>query len=482
MKDFPPWRIITAIHNEMAHLMFSPDTYLARRAELANHVGQGLILLLGNADSPMNYADNIYHFRQDSSFLYYFGIDLPGLAATIDAETGVATLYGDDGGIDSVVWTGALPTMAEQAAQVGVTHSFPLGAFADVVTKASEGGRTVHYLPPYRADHRVWLSALLSKPVSAIDTGASDALTRGVIAQRAVKSAEEIAEMENALEITHRMHTLAMRSARAGVREQEIVGLMEGLSASQGRALSYPIIFSRDGHILHNHGHAYTLKAGDLVVNDSGAESPRHYASDITRTIPVGGRFSERQKIVYQAVLDAQMVAIDSMKPGVPYRDIHDLAARVLVQGLEATGIFKGAAAEVVESGAYALVFPHGLGHMIGLDVHDMEALGENRVGYGEGQERSTEFGRKSLRLARPLREGWVVTVEPGAYFIPALIDRWQAEARFEHLIDYDRAQEYRNFGGIRIEDDVLVTADGARALGKPIPKTIAEVETLASA
>jgi Xaa-Pro aminopeptidase len=314
-----------------------------------------------------------------------------------------------------------------------------------------------------------------------VNASASDTLTRAVIDLRAVKSADEIAQMENALEVTHRMHLLAMRSAKPGVKEQEIVGLMTGLAASQGRALAYPIIFSRDGHILHNHGHGYTLKAGDLVVNDSGAESPLHYASDITRTIPVGGRFSERQKVVYQAVLDAQEAAINSMRPGVPYREIHDLAAQTLMTGLADTGLFKGDPAEVVDSGAYALLFPHGLGHHIGLDVHDMEALGENRVGYGEGVERSSDFGRRSLRLGRPLREGWVVTVEPGAYFIPALIERWQAEGRHAHLIDYGVFQQYRDFGGIRIEDDVLVTADGARVLGRPIPKTIAEVEVAAS-
>lgn len=462
--------------------MFTPDTYAARREALARQVGSGLILLLGNADSPMNYTDNIYHFRQDSSFLYFFGIDLPGLAATLDAETGVATLYGDDGGLDSIVWTGPLPTLAEQAETVDVAHTLPAAKLAGVVAAARDGGRRVHYLPPYRAEHRLWLAELLALYVNAVDEGASEALTRAVIDLRAEKSAEEVAQMENALDVAHRMHLLAMRSAKPGVREQEIVGLMEGLAASQGRALAYPIIFSRDGHILHNHGHGYTLKAGDLVVNDSGAESPLHYASDITRTIPVGGRFSDKQRVVYQAVLDAQLAAIAAMQPGVPYREVHDLAAQTLVAGLAETGLFKGDSAEVVDSGAYALLFPHGLGHHIGLDVHDMEALGENRVGYGEGVERSTDFGRRSLRLGRPLREGWVVTVEPGAYFIPALIDRWQAEKRHDQLIDYAVFQQYRDFGGIRIEDDVLVTADGARVLGKPIPKSIEDVEAAASA
>ncbi|MBL8508391.1 MAG: aminopeptidase P family protein [Chitinimonas sp.] len=462
--------------------MFAPDIYRARRAALAQQVGSGLILLLGNADSPMNYTDNIYPFRQDSSFLYFFGLDLPGLAAVIDVEADSATLFGDDGGLDSIVWTGPLPSLAEQAQAVAVSQTLALSKLDGVVSRARDGGRKVHFLPPYRAEHRVWLAELLQLYVAAVDDAASESMTRAVIALRSVKSAEEIAQMENALEVAYRMHMLAMRSSRPGVKEQEVVGLMTGLAQSQGRALAYPVIFSRDGHILHNHGHGYTLKAGDLVVNDAGAESPLHYASDITRTIPAAGRFSERQKLVYQAVLDAQLAAIDAMKPGVPYREVHDLAARVLVNGLAPTGLFKGDAAEVVASGAYALVFPHGLGHHIGLDVHDMEALNENWVGYGEGVERASEFGRKSLRLGRPLREGWVVTVEPGAYFIPALIERWAAEQRHTGLIDYDVARQYADFGGIRIEDDVLITADGARVLGKPIPKTIAEIEALASA
>ncbi|WP_374357225.1 aminopeptidase P family protein [Chitinimonas sp.] len=462
--------------------MFSPDTYAARRAALARQLGSGLILLPGNADSPMNYADNIYPFRQDSSFLYFFGLDLPGLAATIDIDADRVTLFGDDGDIDSIVWTGPLASLAEQAEAVAVQHTAAFSKLADHLASARAAGRSIHYLPPYRAEQRQLLSALLGQPLAAIDAGASEALANAVIELRSVKSAEEIAQMENALEVAQRMHLLAMRSAKPGVKEQEIVGLMQGLAASQGRALAYPIIFSRDGHILHNHGHGYTLKAGDLVVNDSGAESPLHYASDITRTIPVGGKFSDKQKTVYQAVLDAQLAAINAMRPGVPYREVHDLAAQTLVAGLADTGLFKGDSAEVVDSGAYALLFPHGLGHHIGLDVHDMEGLGEDRVGYGEGISRSSDFGRRSLRLGRPLREGWVVTVEPGAYFIPALIDRWQAENRHADLIDYAVFQQYRDFGGIRIEDDVLVTADGARVLGKPIAKTIEDVEAAAGA
>jgi Xaa-Pro aminopeptidase len=459
--------------------MFAPTTYAARRHALAQQVGSGLILLLGNTDSPMNYADNIYPFRQDSSFLYCFGLDLPGLAGLIDIDADRVTLFGNDGDLDSIVWTGPLASLAEQAQAVAVSYTQPLAQLEAVLAQARTAGRAIHYLPPYRAEQRLWLSELLAQPVAALDAGVSEPLTEAMIALRSIKSAEEIAQMENALEVAARMHTLALRASKPGVREQEVVGLMSGLAQSQGRQLAYPIIFSRDGHVLHNHGHGYTLQAGDLVVNDAGAESPLHYASDITRTIPVGGRFDERQRVVYQAVLDAQLAAIAAMQPGISYREVHDHAARVLVAGVAPLALFKASAEEVVHSGAYALLFPHGLGHHIGLDVHDMEALGENRVGYGEGVVRSNDFGRRSLRLGKPLRAGNVVTVEPGAYFIPALIERWEAEDKFRGLINYASFKACQGFGGIRIEDDVLVTAEGARVLGTPIAKTVTEVEAL---
>ncbi|MBV1775943.1 aminopeptidase P family protein [Burkholderiaceae bacterium DAT-1] len=460
--------------------MFPAQTYTQRREALNKTVGTGIALFLGNADSPMNYADNIYHFRQDSSFLYFFGLDAPNLAAIIDFDAGTTTLFGDDGDIDSIVWTGPLPSLVERAAGAGITQVQPFASLQSMLASAAQAGRTIHTLPQYRADNRLLLASLLNVAVDA--HAPSTTLIKAVVDLRAVKDALEIAEMENALEITWRMHMLAMRSSQPGVREQEVVGLMHGLANSQGRETAYPIIFSRDGHILHNHGHGYTLEAGNLVVNDAGAESPLKYASDITRTIPVGGRFTEQQKPVYQAVLDSQLASIAAMKPGVPFRDVYDLSARVIVDGLKALGLYKGDSAEAVAAGAHGLVYPHGLGHMIGLDVHDMEGLGENLVGYGEGFERSTLFGRKSLRLARPLCEGWVVTVEPGIYFIPALIDRWQAEGKFKEFINYEAFAAYRNFGGIRIEDDVLVTADGARVLGKPIAKTIEEVEAASTA
>ncbi|WP_137935934.1 aminopeptidase P family protein [Chitinivorax sp. B] len=457
--------------------MFNRETYQQRRAALVRQTGKGLLVLPGNGDSPSNYTDNILPFRQDSSFLYFFGLDLPDLVGVIDLESGEATLYGDDPGLDAIVWTGPLPTLAAQADGVGVTHSAPLSQLPDRLRTARQTGRTLHLLPQYRPQNRIRLADWLGINLREVDVLTSPDVTRAVIQLRAVKSLEEIAEIENALAITKQMHLTAMRMAQPGVTEQSIAGAIEGLAWAHGRRQSYAPILSKRGEVLHNHHHDNTLVAGDLLLNDSGAESPLHYASDITRTIPVGGRFNDRQRAIYQTVLDSQLAAIAALKPGVPYLDIYELSARVLIEGLKPLGLFKGDTDEIIHSGAFALIFPHGLGHMLGLDVHDMEALNEDWVGYGEGYQRSHDFGRKSLRLARPVQAGWVVTVEPGIYFIPTLIDRWQAEDKFTHLINYARFADFRDFGGVRIEDDILITSDGARVLGDPIAKSIAEVE-----
>ena len=462
--------------------MFSRDTYVQRRARLAEQLDGGLLVFLGNSDSPMNYRDNIYHFRQDSAFLYYFGLDIPDLAAIVDLDAGRTTLFGNDPDIDAIVWTGPLPSVATLAEQVGVSEARPKNALAEMLADARRAGRKIHLLPQYRGDNKLLLGRLLDVHPDTLKSLESEAFTRAVIAQRAVKSLEEIAEIENALDITYEMHTLAMRMSKPGVVEQEIVGAMEGIAHAAGRQQSYPIIFSRRGEILHNHWHHNVLEKGDMIVNDSGATSPRHYASDITRTIPVGGKFTARQAPIYDLVLRAQEAAIAALKPGVPFADLHNLSCRILVDGMKDLGFFKGDTDEILDSGAYAMVFQCGLGHMMGLDVHDMEGLNEDWVGYGEGYARSPQFGRKYLRLARPVQSGWVVTVEPGVYLIPALIDRWQAESRHAHLINYARFNEYRDFGGVRIEDDVLVTDSGSRVLGKPIPKQRADVEALASA
>jgi Xaa-Pro aminopeptidase len=461
--------------------MFPPAIYQKRRARLLERMEGGLILFLGNDESPMNYVDNPYPFRQDSTFLYYFGLDEPGLAAALDVDSGEVILFGTDPSLDDVVWMGPRPRLSEHAAATGVNRSRLVPELAAHVAAARRRGRAVHVLPPYRADRTLRLSELLEVPPGAVGGLVSRALVEAVVAQRSVKAPEEVEELEAALVITAAMHTLAMRETRPGRFEREVAGAVEGVALAHGTRVSYPVIFSVRGEVLHNHAHGNRLAAGDLVVNDSGAESPRHYAGDITRTIPVGGRMSSQQREVYALVLAVQEAALAAVRPGVPYRDVHLQAAHSLADGLKALGLMRGDVDEAVAEGAHALFFPHGLGHMLGLDVHDMEDLGETYVGYGEGFERSTQFGLRSLRLAKTLRPGFVLTVEPGLYFIPPLIDRWKAEGRHARFIDYDRLDAYRGFGGIRIEDNVVVEAEGSRVLGPPIPKAIDAVEALAA-
>ncbi len=462
--------------------MFDASTYVDRREHLAREIGTGLVLLLGHADSPMNYADNHYPFRQDSTFLYYVGLDVPDLAAIVDADAGRTMVFGDDFTVDDIVWRGPQPTLAEQGAAVGASETRPRAALADVVAAARQSGRTVHVLPQYRADNARWLAHLLDVQADALGAVASLALIKAIVAQRSVKSAAELAEIESALETTREMHLLAMRLTRPGVYEREVAGAMEGVAVARGGRLAFPVIFTVHGETLHNHFHGHRMEAGQMAVNDSGAESAGHYAGDITRTIPVGGRFAGAQRDLYDAVLRAQTTAIDAIRPGVPYRDVHWLAARGLLADLAALGCVRGDLDEAVAAGAHALFFPHGLCHMLGLDVHDMENLGEDHVGYDETIRRSPDLGLRSLRFGRALEPGFVVTVEPGLYFIPQLIDQWQAERRLETFIDYEVVGRFRHAGGIRIEDNVAVTTDGARVLGPPIPRARGEVEALASA
>ena len=466
--------------------MFPAATYAARRdallARLRAAGARGLVLLPGHVDSPMNYLHNAYDFRQDSSFLYFCGLQQPELALLVDIDDGQATLFGDDIGIDHLVWTGPLPSMAERAALSGVGATDMRAGLGETLAAARSRGRDVHFLKPYRGESRLALSAWLGLADAELESAASRALTLAVIALRAVKGTAEVAEIENALHVTRDLHHLAMRLARPGVVEQEIVGAMEGLALRHGRRLAYPSIFTSRGEILHNHDHSVTLRGGELIVNDTGANSPIGYASDITRTIPVGGRFAGLQGDLYDLVLDAQTRAIAAVAPGVPYRDIHQLACRTMVEGMKALGFMRGDADEAVQAGAHAIFFQCGTGHMMGLDVHDLEGLGENDVGYGEGYVRSTLFGHKSLRLARPLQPGFVVTIEPGIYINRWLTERWKAEGRHAGFIDYAMFEKHADFGGIRIEDDILVTSDGRRELGPPIARSRADVEAACAA
>ncbi|MHB8055096.1 MAG: aminopeptidase P family protein [Candidatus Aminicenantales bacterium] len=452
--------------------MFDAKTYVKRRDLLKKQLGAGLVLLLGNEDSPMNYLDNMYAFRQDSTFLYYFGLDMPGLAAVVDIDEKKDILFGNDVDLDDIIWMGALPTLKDRAARVGVKTSFPAGKLADVVRDAEAKGRKIHILPPYRSEHILKYGALFGLKPEEVNARVSTDLIRAVIAQREVKSEAEVAEIEIALLTTYKMYDAAMRMAQPGVWEQDIAGRIEGIAVAGGGGIAFPIILSKNGQILHNHAHINRLKKGDMIVVDAGAASPSRYAADITRTIPVGGAFTSRQLDVYEIVRAANESAVAAIRPGVPYKEIHLLAAKTVASGLKELGLMKGDVDAAVEQGAHALFFPHGLGHALGLDVHDMENLGEGFVGYDDPAQRSTQFGLKSLRLAKKLKPGFVLTVEPGIYFIPVLIDKWKAEKKHVDFIAYPKLDAWRGFGGIRIEDNVLVTKVGGRILGKRIPKT----------
>jgi Xaa-Pro aminopeptidase len=457
--------------------MLTPDTYRARRARLSKAIGSGLVLFLGNDEVGMNYTANVYPFRQDSTFLYFWALDQPGLAAVIDIDARTETVFGDDVTVADVVWSGPQPTTASRAAEAGVKKTAPSGKLADVVSAAMKKKRPVHFLAPYRAEHVVKLAALTGLKPAKLKDKRSLVLHKAVAAQRLYKTPEEVADIEMAVDVSREMYAAAMRAAKPGLKEYQVVAEIAKVVMARGCTYAFPPICSVHGETLHNPYYRNTLAQGDVLILDSGAETPSRNASDVTRTIPVGGTFSSQQRAIYEAVLRAQMGAIAAIKPGVPYRDVHLGAAKSFVTDLMSLGLMKGNADEAVAAGAHALFFPHGLGHMMGMDVHDMENLGEDIVGYGEGYKRSTQFGLNYLRLARPLEAGFVLTVEPGLYFIPALIDQWKAKKTNAAFINFKEVDKFRDARGYRIEDDVLVTPAGARVLGPPIPKTAADVE-----
>lgn len=457
--------------------MFEKEIYLSRRNRLRNLMKSGIGLFIGNVESPMNYPDNAYHYRQDSDFLYFFGIDLPGLAAVIDFNSGDEIIFGNDFQVDDIIWMGPQPSIADLSAGAGITITHPMAKLGDYLHEAKSGGRVVHFLPPYRAETKMTLGMILRENPCQMTTGSSEALIKAVVSLRSIKEDVEIVEIEKAADIACEMQTTAMRMCKPGVMEQEIFGIIEGIAWAKGSGPSFTTILSINGQTLHNHSHNNVLKVGRMMVTDCGAESNMHYAADLTRTTPVGGRFSQRQREIYEIVLKANTESIKTAGPGISNRDLHLNACRIIAAGLKDLGLMKGDIDSAVAEGAHALFMPHGLGHMMGLDVHDMEALGENYVGYNDKVKRSTQFGLKSLRFALPYKPGHVFTVEPGIYFIPELWAKWKAEGKHMQFINYDKAETYLDFGGIRIEDDVLITADGCRMLGKTAPKTVAEIE-----
>ena len=461
--------------------MFDQQTYIERRRDLKYKFDSGLLLFLGNNDSPANYLGNTYAFRQDSTFLYYFGLNRSGLAALIDVDSNTTTLFGTEFTLDDKVWMGPQPTLKQIAEKSGIDKYENFDKLFDVLSEFIKTQRKIHFLPQYRSENIFLASNLLGLNTQRVNDYTSSYLIKAVISQRSIKSKEEIGEIDKAVDIAFRMHTAAMKMIKPGLSEKKIAGMIEGIALSLGAGLSFRPIVSINGQILHNHFHGNDILEGSLVVNDSGAETNMHYASDITRTIPANGKFTQKQKEIYEIVLNAETSAISAVKPGVMNKDLNLLAAKTLVEGLSNLGLMHGSVDEAVQQGAHALFFPHGLGHMMGLDVHDLEGLGEDFVGYNDEVSRSDQFGLAYLRLAKSLSTGNVFTIEPGIYFIPVRIDQWKGDNKFPEFINYDRVDNYRDFGGIRIEDDILVTEDGYRILGKPIPKTVDEVEAIVS-
>lgn len=461
--------------------MFSSEVYSDRRQKLRSLVKSGLAFFPGNVESPVNYPANPYHFRQDSSFLYFFGLDLPGLAGVIDFDSGDEWIFGDDFDLNDIVWMGPQPTVRELALKCGIVKTAPLKKLEKIIADAVSKKRKIHFLPPYRGETKMMLGALLKEDPCKMKTLASEELIRAVVSLRIIKEAIEIEEIEKAVNISWEMHVTAMKMCRAGVKEQEIFGVIEGIAWSKGAGPAFPVILSINGQTLHNHAHNNILTEGRMMVTDAGAESLLHYASDITRTTPVGGKFDSRQRDIYEVVLRANNLAIAEAKPGKSFRQIHIDACKAIAQGMKELGLMKGDIEEAVMQGAHALFMPHGLGHMLGLDVHDMEGLGENYVGYNDRTKRSDQFGLSFLRFALECKPSHVITIEPGCYFIPQLIDQWKSEGKFKDYICYDRLESYRDFGGIRIEDNIAITETGCRLLGRPVPKTVEEIESLCS-
>ena len=464
-------------------MLFSKNTYVERRARLRQLVGHGLIVLMGNNESPMNYPSNTYKFRQDSSFLYFFGQHRDGLVGVIDADSGAETLLGDEIDIDDIVWYGEVTSVVQMAEECGVAHTAPMAALTEMVGQAQKAGRKVHFLPPYRHETMIRLHDLLSIHPSQQRDAASQELIQAVIQLRLVKSAEEIEELERAAAIGYEMHTTAMRLCRPGVTEAYIGGVLDGIAASHGSMVSFQSIVSMHGEILHGYPSARPLEAGRLLLCDAGAETREHYCSDHTRTTPISGTFTQRQKDIYNIVVDCHDLALTHARPGVRWWDVHYDVCRLMTNRLKDLGLMKGDTDAAVQAGAHALFLPHGLGHAMGMDVHDMEGLGQTFVGYDEETRPSSQFGTASLRFARRLEEGHVVTDEPGIYFIPALIDLWRKEGTNAEFLCFDEIEKYKDFGGIRIEDDVLITKDGCRFLGeKRIPYHVDEVEAFLAA
>lgn len=470
-------------------MVFEKEIYQQRRARLSKTMGSGLLLFLGNGIASMNYADNNYAFRQDSTFLYLFGLDYEGLAAVIDIDHDSTIVFGDELTIDDIVWTGVQPTLAEKSQMVGVDVTRPLSSLSTCLEQAMSQGQPIHFVPPYRGHTILWLQQLLHCPVDvqpgeAFTRGASKAqpsleLCYALADMRNHKAPEEICEIEKSVAISVDMHRRAVSMIRPGMNEKDIAAAVTEVALREGYYLSFPVIATNHGETLHNHGYIHTLREGDMLLLDAGAENESHYAGDLTTTMPVGNDYTQRQKEVYDILMKAYRLATDMIRPGITYRECHVRTWATIADGLKGLGLMKGDPMEAAEAGAVALFMPHGLGHMMGLDVHDMENYGEVHVGYPRGAQKDMRFGFKSLRLGRALEPGFVFTVEPGIYFIPELIDQWRAAGRFTDFICYDRLEAWKDFGGIRNEEDWLILPDGRRRLGPKKPGERDEIMAL---
>ncbi|MBO4993870.1 MAG: aminopeptidase P N-terminal domain-containing protein [Alistipes sp.] len=461
--------------------MFTAEIYSARREELCRRVRKGLILLPGNVESPFNYPNNTFHFRQDSTFLYFFGHSVPALAATIDAETGVATLYGDDFTVEDIIWMGPQPTIRNFADAVGVPVAKPMASLTIDVQRAISLGREVHYLPPYRGETKLMLADLLGIAPSMLHARKSWDLLFAVAQMRERKSEEELAALEEAFEIGYQMHTAAMRNTRPGRTEHEVAGIVDGMALRYGTGVSFTTILSQHGEVLHNHDHSGTMEEGRLLLCDAGGEHLNGYVSDHTRTFPVGGKFTQKQKDIYNIVLAAHDAAAAALRPNMMYSEYSDAAFRTLIEGLKGLDLVRGSVDDAIAAGAAYLFMPHGLGHGIGLDVHDCENIGERSFSFAEVEDRAKEVACCITRQWWRLQPGTVLSNEPGIYFVSDLIDKYKAEGKCKGIVNYDKLEQYRDFGGIRLEDDMVVTETGSYRIGgdKMIPITVEDVEAV---
>ena len=464
--------------------MFSKETYVNRRAELKKLVKSGIIILFGNNESPANFpANGYYPFRQDSTFLYYFGPKRDGLVGVIDVDNDKELLIGNDIDIDDIVWYGSVDSVHDMAEHAGVKESAPMKQLQVICDNAMKEKRTIHFLPPYRHDTMIQIFDLLGIHPSKQREAASVELIKAVVKMRSTKEQQEIEEIERACAIGYKMHTTAMRVTKPGVTEKYVGGQVNGIANSYGAMVSFPTIFSQHGEIMHRNPSMAVLESGRLALCDCGGETMEHYCSDNTRTFPVNGKFTQRQLEIYSIVEDCHDLALKISKPGVKYFDVHMDVCRLMTDRLKELGLMMGDTEEAVRAGAHAMFLPHGLGHMMGMDVHDMEGLGQTYVGFDDETRPNLEqFGTNCLRMGRRLEEGFVVTDEPGIYFIPALIDEWRAKGLHKDFINYEKLETYKDFGGIRIEDDILITSDGCRFLGEErIPYHPKDVEDFMS-